>query len=237
MAEGKRRRLAEDQGRAPDLVVISPVNDWTCALCSGTGNLLMMEDAGPVCLACADLDHLVFVPAGDPALTRRAKKASRLSAVVVRFSRARRRYERQGVLVEEAALAAAEEACLADEDARRHRRERAEAARAGQDDAFQTAFASEISRLFPGCPPERSAAIARHAGARHSGRVGRTAAGRALQEPAVTLAVVASVRHVDTDYDELLMDGVGRADARDRVRAEVDRILERWRFTRHPDSG
>ena len=158
LTEAKRRRLAERQSRAPDLVVISPVNDWTCALCSGTGNLLMMEDAGPVCLACADLDHLVFVPAGDPALTRRAKKASRLSAVVVRFSRVRRRYERQGVLVEEAALAAAEEACLADEDARRRRRERAETARTGQDDAFQAAFASEISRLFPGCPPERASA-------------------------------------------------------------------------------
>lgn len=53
---------------------------------------------------CADMDHLVFLGAGDAALTRRAKRASRQSAVVVRLSRSRRRYERQGILVEEAAL-------------------------------------------------------------------------------------------------------------------------------------
>ena len=72
----------------------------------------------------ADLDHLVFLAAGDAALTRRAKKASTLSAVVVRWSRTRKRYERQGILIEEAALEAAEQACLADEDARMRRRER-----------------------------------------------------------------------------------------------------------------
>jgi hypothetical protein len=42
----------------------------------------------------------VFLPAGDAALSRRARKASTLSAVVVRFSRPRKRYERQGILVE-----------------------------------------------------------------------------------------------------------------------------------------
>jgi hypothetical protein len=229
LSAARRKRLAERQSRPPDLVVISPINDWTCTLCAGTGGLLMMEDAGPVCLRCADMDHLVFLPAGDAALTRRAKQASRLSAVVVRFSRARRRYERQGVLVEEDALAAAEQACLADEEARRRRRERAAAARVDEDETFQTAFASEIVRLFPGCPNDRAAAIARHAGKRRSGRVGRTASGRALEEGAVTLAVVASVRHLDTGYDELLMQGVDRAAARDAVRDDVDRILEQWR--------
>jgi hypothetical protein len=43
---------------------------------------------------------------------------SGLSAVVVRFSRSRRPYERQGVLVEEDALARAEAECLADEEKR-----------------------------------------------------------------------------------------------------------------------
>jgi hypothetical protein len=229
LSEARRKRLAERHSRPPDLVVISPVNDWTCTACAGTGGLLMMEDAGPLCLRCADMDHLVFVPAGDAALTRRAKQASRLSAVVVRFSRARRRYERQGVLVEEEALAAAEKACLADEEARRRRRERTEVARAGEDETFHAAFASEIVRLFPGCPPDRASAIARHAGTRSSGRVGRTATGRALEERAVTLAVVASVRHLDTGYDELLMMGTDRAEARDAVRLDVDRILEQWR--------
>jgi hypothetical protein len=72
-------------------------------------------------------------------------------------------------------------------------------------------------------------AIARHAGARGSGRVGRSAAGRALDEDAIARAVVASVRHEDTPYDDLLMSGVDRSDARDQVRDAVDDVLDGWR--------
>lgn len=183
-----------------------------------------------MCLVCADLDHLVLLPAGDAALTRRAKKASALSAVVVRFSRSRRRYERQGLLVEEGAVDRAERECMADEEARSRRRQREEQRRVGHDLVFQSEFAAEIKRLFPGCPPERAEAIAHHAGARRSGRVGRSAAGRALDPEAVTLAVVASVRHVDTPYDEFLMSGVARADARARVIDQVEAVLASWRF-------
>jgi hypothetical protein len=228
LSEAKRRRLAERESRPADLVVVSPVKDWTCTECSGTGDLLIMEGPGPLCLACADMDHLVYLPSGDAALTRRAKKASGLSAVVVRFSRTRRRYERQGILVEEAALDQAERECLADEDAWARRRGREEARRAEQDLAFQEEMAAEIVRLFPGCPTERAEAIARQAGARGSGRVGRSAAGRALDPRAVPLAVAASVRHEDTGYDELLMSGVPRGEAREQVRAEVQRIVASW---------
>jgi len=205
-----------------------PLKEWTCAGCGGTGNFLMMDDAGPLCLTCADMDHLIFVPAGDAALTRRARLASSLSAVVVRWSRTRKRYERQGVLVEEPALGQAEEQCLADEDARMRRRERDRERRADEDVTFQSRMAEEIMRLFPGCPRRRAAAVARHAGLRGSGRVGRSAAGRALDENAITLAVVASVRHEDTDYDSLLMSGVPRAIARDQVRPAIDRVLATW---------
>jgi hypothetical protein len=123
LSDVQQRRLADKQSQPPDLVVISALKDWSCTVCSNSGDLLIMEDPGPLCLACADLDHLVFLAAGDAALTRRAKKASGLSAVVVRFIRSRRRHERQGLLVEEGALVQAEQACLADEEARqRHRR-------------------------------------------------------------------------------------------------------------------
>ena len=67
-----------------------------------------MQDDEPHCLRCARLDHLVFLPARDANRTRRAHRASSLTAVVVRFSRSRKRYERQGLLVEPAALDAAE---------------------------------------------------------------------------------------------------------------------------------
>jgi len=188
-----------------------------------------MEDAGPQCMSCADLDHLVFLPAGDAALSRRAKKASTLSAVVVKFSRSRGRYEQQGILVEPQALELAEQQCLGDEDARRRRRERDRLRRDAEDVVFQARMAAEIVRLFPGCPQRRAKRIALHAGERGSGRVGRSAAGRALDDNAITLAVVASVRHEDTGYDRLLMAGVPRIEARERVQSAVDKVLDLWR--------
>jgi hypothetical protein len=210
-------------------VVIQPVRDWACADCGNGGDLLRMDDAGPLCLPCADLGHLVFLPAGDGALTRRATTASSLSAVVVRWSRTRKRYERQGILVEEQALALAEQQCLSDEDSRARRRERDHIRRAANDEQFCASLAKEIMRLFPGCSPGRATAIARHTGLRGSGRVGRSAAGRALDRDAITLAVVASIRHQDTDYDALLMSGLPRDAARDKVRSDIDRALTTWR--------
>ncbi len=183
----------------------------------------------PRCLDCADLGHLVFLPRGDTALTRRSRQESALSAVVVRFNRRRSRYERQGVLVEEAALARAELRCLADSEARRRRRARDARRRAAEDIRFADAFTAEILRLFPTCPPDRARAIAGHASLRGSGRVGRSASGRALSETAVTSAVAASVRHLDTPYDRLLMSGMARPEARRRIRAGVDSVLRAWR--------
>jgi hypothetical protein len=225
---GQQKRIAKVRAAPPDLVVISPVKDWTCAQCHDTGDLLIMDGGRPLCMTCADMDHLVFLPAGDAALTRRAKKASRLSAVVVRWSKSRKRYERQGILVEEAALEEAEQQCLSDSDARMRRRERDRERRAVEDVEFQRRFAAEIGRLFPGCPPERADAIASHTALRGSGRVGRSAAGRSLDEQAVTLAVVASIRHENTEYDDLLMSGAARQDARDQVRDAIDQFLASW---------
>lgn len=223
---------ARKQDSKPDLVVVSALKDWSCAECGGGGSLLKMDDAGPLCLACADLGHLVFLASGDAALTRRAKKASGLSAVVVRFSRARKRYERQGILVEEEALERAEAECLADAEVRERRREREQLHRAERELAFQAEMAQEIVRLYPGCSRDRATEIACHTGTRGSGRVGRSAAGRALDPGAITLAVAASVRHRDTGYDELLMSGLDRGEARSLVRDEVTRILDSWRSPR-----
>lgn len=214
--------------RSSGMLVIQPIRDWTCCECGATGDLLRMEDAGPLCLICSDLDHLVFLRSGDAALTRRAAKASSLSAVVVRWSRTRKRYERQGILVEESAFALAEQQCMSDTDARLRRRERDNDRRARVDQDFQASLATEIGRHFPGCPPERAHAVAAHTGVRGSGRVGRSAGGRALDETAITLAVVASVRHQDTNYDSLLMAGLSRDEARERVRPAIDRVLMSW---------
>ncbi|GID31106.1 DUF2293 domain-containing protein [Paractinoplanes brasiliensis] len=230
LTEKQQERITTRQSKPPDLVVLLATRPFTCAGCGETeADMLMMEDGEPICLACADLDHLVFLPAGDAALTRRAKQAGRLSAVVVRFNRSRKRNERQGLLVEPAALELAEQQCLSDEDARARRRERDRVRREAGDVVFQQKLADEIVALFPGCPPERAAAISMHAGARGSGRVGRSAAGQALDADAVTRAVVASVRHEDTPYDEMLMAGVPRDQAREQIRETIDRVLAGWR--------
>jgi hypothetical protein len=106
LSEKKRERLAEKASKAPELVVILPLNsDWTCHRCGQSGDMLVMEKGGPACLRCIGLDDLEFLQAGDALLTRRVKAKSARSGVVVRFSRTRKRYERQGLLVEPQALA------------------------------------------------------------------------------------------------------------------------------------
>ncbi|MFC4942150.1 DUF2293 domain-containing protein [Pseudonocardia sp. GCM10023141] len=225
----QQEKAVAKASKPPELLVIMPLKEFTCAVCGGTGDLLVMEDAGALCLTCADLDMLEFLPAGDATLTRRAKKASGLSAVVVRFSRSRKRYERQGILVEEPALRAAEASCLADEEVRLRQRERDRVRRAAGDVELTARMAAEIGSLFPGCPPERARASAEHTAVRGSGRVGRSAAGRELEERALVAAVIASIRHEDTPYDALLMAGVAREDARARIRDDVDAVLATWR--------
>ncbi|MFB7373135.1 DUF2293 domain-containing protein [Streptomyces sp. NPDC056222] len=211
-------------------VVVEPLKRRRCSECrQGPLERMIVEFNAPVCLDCADLGHLVFLRRGDTALTRRAREGSSLWAVVVRHNRRRTRYERQGLLVEEAALARAEAACLADTEARARRRARDAARRAERDAEVTAALEAEILRLFPHCPADRAAEIAGHAAQKGSGRVGRTAAGRALDRGAVTAAVRAAVRHVDTEYDTLLMRGVPRHQARMRVASTIEAVLRAWR--------
>jgi hypothetical protein len=191
--------------------------------------LLFLEQQQPLCMGCADLDHLVYLPAGDTAMTRRAKKHSPLSAVVVKFSRARKRYERQGLLVTSEALAQAEDECIADADQRAARREVAAAQRVVLDQRLVKEMTAAILNEFPHCPAVEARQIAAHAAERGSGRVGRSAAGRELDPNAITLAVIAHVRHVHTNYDSLLMRGVERQDARDQIRGQLDTVLMQWR--------
>jgi hypothetical protein len=56
----------------------------------------------------------------------------------------------------------------------------------------------------------------------------RSAAGRSLDETAITLAVVSAVRHEDTAYDKLLMSGVARDDAREQIKDTIASVLATW---------
>jgi hypothetical protein len=228
----KAARLKEKLNKAPELVVFQKVSeDGQCSECGanlGQGDLLVKEKDQPLCLTCADLDHLVFLSSGDTALTRRARKHSSLSAVVVRFSRARKRYDRQGLLVTEEALAKAEAECAADAPDRAAARARAAESRRANDHDFVDALTEAILTQYPACPRNDARRIAQHTGQRNSGRVGRSAAGRAFDPRAIDLAVIASVRHNHTEYDELLMKGTDRMEARLLVRGKIDELLARW---------
>jgi hypothetical protein len=94
--------------RERELMVFISNRESVCGECGenrGTRAWVTVAgEKGALYLTCADLDHLVFLPSGDAALTRRARKHATLSAVVLKWSRARKQYERQGLLVEEEGL-------------------------------------------------------------------------------------------------------------------------------------
>ncbi len=190
--------------------------------------ITLQKDKGALCLACADLDHLLFLPSGDAALTRRALRYSTLAAVVLKWSRARKQYERQGVLVESEALEQAERECLADSETRARQRERETARRAELDREYVERFAKRVRELFPRCARGREIAIAEHACRKYSGRIGRSATGKSLDEEAVRLAVIAHIRHTETQYGELLARGYERWEARARVGEAVSLVLGEW---------
>ena len=149
-----------------EIVVFSIIRESKCSECEvelASGDLLKKEGDGVLCLSCADLDRLVYLPRGDATLTRRASKYSSLQAVVVRFSKTRRRYERQGILVEESALKKAEEECLSDAEVRAHRRERDANRRERLDAEYVAEFARQVHRRYPSCPVEETTVIAKYA--------------------------------------------------------------------------
>lgn len=232
LSEAKQRRIAEKLSSAGAPVVFLIPRDSQCSECGAKieqGSLLNMDVGQPLCLPCARLDDLEYLPSGDAALTRRAAKYSERTAVVVRFSRSRGRYERQGILVENSALEKAEQECSLDAGERARARAVGAARRKEQDRVLIAAMVVRIGSMFPRCPPSEAAAIAAHTAARGSGRVGRTAAGRKLEAQALGAAVTAAVRHKHTDYDTLLAGGLDRALARARVDDRVQEILAAWR--------
>jgi hypothetical protein len=215
-----------------EIVVISLLKPAQCSECRTDlekGDLIWMEKDQLVCVECADLGDLVFLPSGDVALTRRSRKHSTLSAVVVEFSRSRRRYERRGTLVEPAALEKAEIECAGDEAEREQKRARAAVAREALDQRYIAEFTQQILQRYPKCPPDEAATIARHACEKYSGRVGRSSRAKEFEPKAIDLAVRAHIRHGHTDYDHLLATGWNRDAARAEIAARLDARAAEWR--------
>ena len=100
--------------------------------------------------------------------------------------------------------------------------------------APRAAIEDALRALAPRIPPHEFEAVVDHA---------RDSAGLrpASAEAAAWLSLVAYVRHVFTEYDELLAGGYDADSARFFVRDEMERTLARWgvrrRLTAEDESG
>jgi len=214
------------------ILVFMVRRDTKCSECGEelwSGSFLRLEKDRALCLSCADLDYLAYLPSGDTALTRRSIKYSKMHAKVLKWSRTRKRYERQGVLVEPEAIERAEKECLDDAQLRELRRQREKVKREEKDQKYLQEYTLHVRKLFPKCPKSEELKIAKHACRKYSGRVGRSAASKEFDPQAITLAVQAHIRHEYSNYDELLMTGWERFEARTVVRSTVKEILDQWR--------
>ena len=227
-------------GKSDDIVVFITRHDGRCSECQQEffrGHMIRVENGNPLCLECADLGHLEFLPRGDTAVTRRAGKLSPLRAVVVQWSRSRQRYERQGILATPEAIAQAEIDSLADTELRERQRARAAIRREAGEEKFVTAVTAGIRALFPGCPDEEAPRIAEWTCQKHSGRVGRSAAAKSLDVQALRLAVIAHIRHAHTDYDRRLAQHGDRLRARKEIQLRLKQVIEVWETPKSPTCG
>jgi len=215
------------------VVWISHKEGERCVSCGAelrSGDFIQIaRDTGIRCLTCAGFSDLLFLGSGDAALTRRAVAFSSRSAVVVKFSRARKRHERQGVLVEGLAIERAEQACAQDAEAREAKRIKRQARDEIADREYMAEFTEGILKMFPSCPADEAKSIADHACRKYSGRVGRSQAAKDLEPKAIELAVRAHIRHVHTRYDAILAKGLEPREARPMIRGEIEEVAERWR--------
>lgn len=232
LTEAKKSRIEKKVNKPPDLVVFQMTSESAvCCECDcemEQGDLMLLKNDTPLCLQCADMDHLEFLASGDATLTRRARKASPLSAILLRFNQRRKRYDRLGILVASEAIDAAEAQCAADAPQRARRREQDVGRREKADERLVEQMADLIRADFPSCPKGEASEIAAHTAVRGSGRVGRSAAGRDLDSDAIRLAVRAWIRHQHTEYDALLMQGVERHAARQQISEELETVVRRW---------
>src|SRR5581483_10945986 len=177
----------------------------------------------------------VFVPRGDPALTRALLARGALR--VVSFLSGKK--QQIGVAALAAAIEEARREVAATAEKRAVARERSRERRAADEADYRAAFARELVRLFPSIPEADREAVVRLTCEVSSGRVGRTSWAKSLAEEPIRLAVRAHVRHAHTEYDALLRKAglgaaFGRADdearqaAREAVAGKIEAVLRAW---------
>lgn len=222
----------ETNKKSNEIIVFISSKDTVCDDC---GQLIpkneyikLTKNRKSYCMTCSDLNHLVFLPSGDACISRRAKKYSTLSALVMKWSKRRRRNERQGILATEEAIIKAEKECLDDFELREVRKKRNAERRKIIDKKYVEDFAKIIKVLYPNCPKDANKKIAEHACEKYSGRVGRSANAKEFDPEMIKLAVIAHIRHTKTDYDSLLMKGYSKKKARSAIQPKLEKVLMEW---------
>jgi hypothetical protein len=110
-----------------DAILVFPSQgEGDCAHCAAPlyqSAFVTFKNDTIACVKCGGLENLEFLPSGNTALTRRANALSAVKYVVLKFSRARKRYERQGILARLEILDQARRECATDEAAREAKRQ------------------------------------------------------------------------------------------------------------------
>ena len=187
------------------------------------------ENDRGTCFSCSAFTSYTLLPPGNVALTRRSKKHSTLCAVLQQWNQKRRRYERKGQYVETLAIITAKQECADDQEARERKNIKAAEKRKIQDEEYILNFGKAIRDHFPKCPPKREYEISEHACEKHSGRVGRTAHAKKFDVSMIELAVIAHIRHVETNYDAQFGKGQGKKEIRANLNGTIKNILNSWR--------
>ena len=216
-----------------DITVFIARRDVTCGECGeALGRhawITLDRDRGALCLACADLDHLVFLPAGNTARRHDEPRSTRPSppscwngAAHANVTSGRACWWRRRLwpkLKRNAWPTPMRGSGAA--------RVKSSAAPKKTRSMWRALPRPSASCILP-AHLAREQVIAEHACRKYSGRVGRSAAAKKLDAEAVRLAVIAHVRHAETTYDQLLSQGYERRDARGEVEGQVARVLARW---------
>lgn len=202
----------------------------SCHKSIGLGKSFVAESENHkgTCFECSPFVGYVLLPPGNAALTRRSKKHSALCGVVMAWNQRRKRFERQGQLVEEKAIKIAELECANDQQERAEKNKKAATIRAIKDKEYIQHFAIAIRQRYPNCPQNREVEIAQHACEKYSGRVGRTADAKQFDAKMIDLAVEAHIRHAETDYDSQFGKGKAKKQIRSEVRYDINHVLRKW---------
>lgn len=169
----------------------------------------------------------VEVPTGDPFITRKIKALAK--TVYVRMNKRKRSgYSRAiGILATKKVVEKALNEAEATENIRAEKRVLSAVYREKREIKARGRTTQKVLESYPNMPEDEARQIVGHAFEVGSGRVGRSSLFEL--DAKIDLAVKAHVRHVHTEYEELLMQGWDREEARQEVAEEIIQVIRQWR--------